>query len=85
MASQYGQTSRYYNADTENYLPQDQLMSRMYQYETTKVYASEENRLDLVSYRIYNNPVYWWIIARYNAIINPDHVPAGTELKIPRL
>ena len=81
----YGNNSRYYNCDNEDNIPQDNFTTRNYVYDTTTVLANEENRLDLVSFRVYNTPVRWWIIARFNSIINPNYVPAGTILKIPRL
>lgn len=81
----YDTPSRYYNADMAYDLPQNNLFKQSYAYDTTTVLASESGRLDLVSLRIYNTPVNWWIIARFNAIINPETAVAGTKLKIPRL
>ena len=56
-----------------------------YKYNSTMVQANETGRLDLVSYRVYGTPVHWWIIARFNSIIDPDSVQAGTRLRIPIL
>lgn len=81
----YNQTSRYYNVDDETDIPQSHLFRTYYKYSTTVVTEFEADRLDLVSQRVYNTPVNWWIIARFNAIINPNVVPAGTQLKIPLL
>lgn len=81
----YNGNSRYYEVDDENDLPQSNLLRDSYVYDTTVVQDSEAGRLDLVSYRVYNTPVRWWIIARSNSIINPDAVLAGTVLKIPRI
>lgn len=81
----YDQQSRYYGVDFTYDLPQDNMFKTDYQYDTTTVLANESGRLDLVSYRVYNTPVNWWIIARFNAIINPETAFAGTKLKIPRL
>lgn len=81
----YSQTSRYYHVDDETGIPQSHLFKTYYKYNTTIVTEFEEDRLDLVSQRVYNTPVNWWIIARFNAIINPNAVPAGTQLKIPLL
>lgn len=81
----YDQISRYYNVDTENELPQSNMLKTNYNYDTVTVTASESGRLDLVSYRVYNTPVYWWIIARFNGVINPETVTAGTILQIPKL
>lgn len=81
----YDSKSRYYNCDTEFDLPQSNMLKRSYGYDTTTVLANESGRMDLVSYRVYNTPVHWWIIARFNGIINPNSIEVGTVLKIPRL
>lgn len=81
----YDQTSRYYAVDFTYDLPQDNMLKTNYTYDMTTVLANESGRLDLVSYRVYNTPVKWWLIARFNAIINPETAIAGTKLKIPRL
>ena len=81
----YNQNSRYYQCDDTDGIPQANMLKSNYVYDTTTVLANEAGRLDLVSYRVYNTPVHWWIIARFNAIINPDAVAVGTKLKIPRL
>ena len=81
----YDSKSRYYNCDTTFDLPQSNLTKSSYIYDTVTVLANEAGRLDLVSYRVYNTPVYWWIIARFNSIINPCEVHQGTKLKIPRI
>lgn len=85
MLLAYDKTSRYSDADFTYDLPQDNMLKTNYDYDTTTVLANESGRLDLVSYRIYHTPVHWWIIARFNAIINPETAVAGTKLKIPRL
>lgn len=81
----YDQTSRYYNVDCEYDLPQSNMLKTNYVYDTVTVMAKESGRLDLVSFRVYNTPVYWWLIARFNGIINPETAVAGTRLKIPKL
>lgn len=54
--------------------------------ESTYIVGIEtENRLDLVSYRSYSTPKYWWVIALANNIIDPFDVPYGTILRIPQL
>lgn len=83
--SDYDQKSRYYGVDFTYDLPQDNMLKTDYEYNVTTVLANESGRLDLVSYRVYNTPVNWWLIARFNAIINPETAVAGTKLKIPKL
>lgn len=81
----YNQQSRYYDVDTDNGIPQSNMLRDNYIYNTTVVLDNESGRLDLVSYRVYNTPVHWWTIARFNSIINPETAVAGTKLKIPVL
>lgn len=81
----YNQQSRYYDVDTTDGIPQHNMLRNTYIYNTTVVLDNESGRLDLVSYRVYNTPVHWWIIARFNSIINPETAVAGTKLKIPIL
>jgi hypothetical protein len=42
-----------------------------------------ENRLDLISYKFYNTPFLWWVLASINNIANPMKVEAGVILRIP--
>ena len=44
-----------------------------------------ENRLDIVAYKVYGSPRYWWVIALANYIIDPFDIPAGSTLRIPPL
>lgn len=81
----YNQSSRYYISDTAYDIPQSNMIKTNYDYYETIVQSDESCRLDLVSYRVYNTPMKWWIIARFNAIINPETAIAGTKLKIPVL
>lgn len=48
-----------------------------------EVYAGFENRLDLISWRVYGSPLYWWVIASASGIYDPFDVPVGTKLRIP--
>lgn len=81
----YSQNSRYYNCDAENGIPQQDLLRLNYVYDVTTVKNSERGRLDLVSLRVYNTPIYWWLIARYNSILDPSLIEPGDTLHIPRL
>lgn len=47
------------------------------------VKASEEGRLDLISYKIYGTVDYWWVIAIANDIYFPLDVKAGDVLLLP--
>ena len=48
-----------------------------------KVDISEENRLDLIADKYYNDATLWWIIAYANDIKDPLFVERGTVLRIP--
>lgn len=43
------------------------------------------NRIDLISYKFYNNPNFWWVIAKRNNLYNPMILPLGTTLSIPNI
>jgi len=44
----------------------------------------DEGRLDLISYKVYGNPRYWWVIAIANQIEDALSRPVrGESLKIP--
>jgi len=42
-------------------------------------------RLDEIASRYYSNPALWRLIAEFNAVADPMHVPPGTLLRIPPL
>ena len=43
----------------------------------------ERMRLDHLSYKFYNNPNYWWVIASANNIAGSMYVKPGTQIRIP--
>lgn len=49
------------------------------------IVSGEENRPDLVSYKIYGTTQYWWIILYYNSLVHNEEITAGLELKYPLL
>lgn len=81
----YNTNSRYYNCEVVDDIPQCKMTKDLYDFDRITVQANESGRLDLISYRVYGTPVNWWIIARFNAIINQETVKSGDILKIPRL
>lgn len=48
------------------------------------VYPEETGRPDLISYRVYNNPLFDWVILRRNCLLYSDEVQTGMQLYIPR-
>lgn len=44
---------------------------------------SEEHRPDQISYRIYDDTQYWWVIMLYNGILDVNDITIGTILKYP--
>lgn len=47
------------------------------------VTEKDYNRLDLVSWQYYGNPLLWWVIAEASDIRDPFNVPRDTVLRIP--
>ena len=43
----------------------------------------ERTRLDHLSFKFYDNPNYWWIIALANNIKGTMYVQPGTKIRIP--
>ena len=46
------------------------------------IITQDGDRLDLLSYRYYNDSSLWWYIANANNLTNIN-VPIGTSLRIP--
>lgn len=58
------------------------LSSLRYNYYT--ITSADVNRLTIIAMKFYDNPLYWWIIAKMNDISDPFYTPpVGTQLKIP--
>lgn len=51
----------------------------------TRTVIQEEKRPDLLSYNIYNDTQYWWILLWYNNILNVNELTAGMEIRYPAL
>jgi len=51
----------------------------------TYTVLSEANRPDLISYRIYGDTQYYWIIMIYNGIANNEDIQLGTKIYYPSL
>lgn len=48
------------------------------------VVTNVTDRLDMLSYKYYQTPRYWWVLAMVNNIgAGTMFVPAGTKLRIP--
>lgn len=43
------------------------------------------NRLDIISAEQYKTPIYWWVLAMANNIIDPFSIPLGTVIRVPSL
>lgn len=47
---------------------------------------TEEGRPDLLSYRVYQDDKYWWMLCSYNNIMDIQHqFMPGTILKVPSI
>lgn len=51
----------------------------------THIIRSEENHPDFLSYNIYGDTQYWWILMWYNHLIKPQDLKAGLEINYPSL
>ena len=49
------------------------------------VQEGENNRIDLVAWRYYNNVRLWWVIALANNLYCPLFIRSGTVLRVPSL
>ena len=49
------------------------------------VSPGEENRLDIIAYKYYNDASLYWAIALANNIFDTYTIPVGTSLRIPAL
>lgn len=79
----YLYSSRFQNASEENglYLENADILNLpFYNFE---VKESQRDRLDLVAYEVYNNPLLWWLIARFNGIFDVSRITPGLSLRIP--
>lgn len=46
---------------------------------------TEEERPDLLSYSIYGDTQYWWILLWYNHLLKPQDLKTGMVIKYPSL
>ena len=50
------------------------------------IFSRESDKLEHLSYRFYNTPEYWWVIAKANNISNGSiYLKPGRQLRIPDL
>lgn len=45
----------------------------------------EEKRPDLLSYNIYGDVQYWWVLMWYNHLMKPSDLKVGLTIKYPSL
>lgn len=71
---------RQYQSPTYKQLTEDQIAS----IGETNYSWQVGDRLEKISSRVYNDPQYWWIIARYNNKPTDAHYKRGDTVKIPK-
>lgn len=83
--SRYRRLKRLLNEDDEEYIETYETISIPESSNDSfhTVTKAEEDRLDLISFHYYKNPLLYWVIAEASGIIDPFNVPAGTVLRIP--
>jgi len=45
----------------------------------------DENRLDIISFRLYGDTTMWWILAEFNGLLNPFELEVGSKIFYPSL
>ena len=83
--SRYNGINMFYNKHDMKYqLALKSWLKQDFQY--TKYVVQENDTLDYIALKFYNNPTYYWIICDANKIIDPMIEPTpGTMLIIPSL
>ena len=87
----YSHNGRYSNVNTlkeigKSYHATNRIRGVVYN-ETDSYYEvtnETENRLDKISYKFYNTPEYWWVIAYANNVFDCFNIPRGKILRIPK-
>ena len=82
---EYRSNSRYFGIKENMNVIQEDLVNINVDFTEAVVLVEEENNIELVSQRCYNNPSYWWVICRFNGILNPCNIPIGLKLRIPNI
>lgn len=49
------------------------------------IIRKEEKRPDLLSYNLYGDTQYWWVLMWYNHIMKPQDLTVGLTIKYPSL
>ena len=85
--SRYGKLNVLVNENNQRYLksPKKRVFRKS---RRDKIYVVEpdfEDRIDMVSFKFYNTPHLWWVIAEMNGIRNPMRLEVGVVLRIPQL
>ena len=52
-------------------------------YGTKRVTPETHGRPDFLSYQIYGDTQYWWVILLYNNILDPDSLTSGSVISYP--
>ncbi len=45
----------------------------------------EDSRPDLLSYHVYGDTQYWWVLLMYNSVIDYSELKTGTKIKYPNI
>ena len=59
---EYRSNSRYFGIKENMNVIQEDLVNMNVDFTEVVVLVEEENNIELVSQRCYNNPSYWWVI-----------------------
>jgi hypothetical protein len=75
----------YTNGEYDNFTSSFLIDLKKLATENSYTVTYEEDRIDLISYKIYGSTQYWWILIEYNAILDPFTIPNGTIINYPSL
>ncbi len=88
-------TSRYKHIDELKLIDSKKIKATLgpidlnvYPYDGTTEYvvtSADENRIDIISYKIYGTSSLYWVLCYMNLIEDPLNIPVGTVLFVPSI
>mgnify|MGYP001773593885 CR=1 FL=1 len=79
----YNKVSRYNISGNEEGFVMEDFKKYNLTYTETFVRQGEEHRPELIAQRIYGDARMWWVICRFNGLLDPNNIPMGLKLRIP--
>lgn len=79
-------TAKFLKKDNDNLDPLDSFMLiniPLLPEQGTYIVTNEALRPDLLSYNLYKNTQYWWILMLYNEFLSIDELQTGVTVRYP--